>query len=389
VLGSQTLGGAYTMARTTLGQMVIRIALQCNEADAALIMDESNPAPRLLSRPGEGIYNDSAGAVEGNSPFQAVWLPDDVRDGYLTKVRELADRSAAAYAGPFVFEGDAPADVRDNPEFRSLLEGPAIRPTGSSRIWLGAPNSIKGPTEVVFEKQSGSNLLIIGQRDEAALAIMSLGLVALAAQFPLGGVRFVLFDGTPPGAPHREMLDRIIQAIPHPITVAKGSDLTEVMSGLAAERKRRADDETGAEETPIFLLIHGLQKYARLRYEEDFGFSSGDAEATVKPGAALNDLICEGASHGIHLIVTCDNYNNLNRSLSKKAISEFEMRVLFQMSANDSASLIETPKASTLGMHRALFYNEQKGHLEVFRPYALPGTDWIDLAAASLGRLKS
>src|SRR5581483_10906374 len=82
VLGSQTLGGAYTVARTTLGQMVIRIALQCNEADAYLIMDDSNPAPRLLSRPGEGIYNDTAGSVEGNSPFQAVWLSDEIRDSY-------------------------------------------------------------------------------------------------------------------------------------------------------------------------------------------------------------------------------------------------------------------------------------------------------------------
>src|SRR5204862_121347 len=52
ILGSQTLGGAYTLARATLGQMVIRIALQCNEADAYLIMDQDNPAPRLLSRPG-------------------------------------------------------------------------------------------------------------------------------------------------------------------------------------------------------------------------------------------------------------------------------------------------------------------------------------------------
>ena len=93
VLGSQTLGGAYTVARTTLGQMVIRIALQCNEADAYLIMDESNPAPRLLTRPGEGIYNDSAGALEGNSPFQTVWLSDDVRDQYLDKVRQRAARS--------------------------------------------------------------------------------------------------------------------------------------------------------------------------------------------------------------------------------------------------------------------------------------------------------
>src|SRR5205814_9655419 len=79
LLGSQTLGGAYTVARTTLGQMVIRIALQCNEADAYLIMDENNAAPRLLSRPGEGIYNDMARALEVNSTFQFVWLADAVR----------------------------------------------------------------------------------------------------------------------------------------------------------------------------------------------------------------------------------------------------------------------------------------------------------------------
>ena len=83
LLGSQTLGGAYSLARATLGQMVIRIALQCNEADAYLIMDDNNPAPRLLSRPGEGIYNDAAGALEGNSPFQVVWLPDGSRDKWL------------------------------------------------------------------------------------------------------------------------------------------------------------------------------------------------------------------------------------------------------------------------------------------------------------------
>ncbi|HUE37042.1 MAG TPA: FtsK/SpoIIIE domain-containing protein, partial [Candidatus Acidoferrum sp.] len=90
LLGSQTLGGAYTLARATIGQMVIRIALQCNEADAYLIMDQDNPAPRLLSRPGEGIYNDSAGSIEGNSPFQAVWLSDVTRDSALKKIRDYA-----------------------------------------------------------------------------------------------------------------------------------------------------------------------------------------------------------------------------------------------------------------------------------------------------------
>src|SRR5207237_6712296 len=122
LLGSQTLGGAYTLARATIGQMVIRIALQCNEADAYLIMDQDNPAPRLLSRPGEGIYNDAAGGIEGNSPFQAVWLPEDVRDSYLSRVREQADSNNGQYPPPFVFEGNAPADVADNAPLAAALQ---------------------------------------------------------------------------------------------------------------------------------------------------------------------------------------------------------------------------------------------------------------------------
>jgi len=47
-----------------------------------------------------------------------------------------------------------------------LQRVPAGAPS-AARVWLGAPNSIKGPTEVVFQKQSGNNLLVVGQRDEA------------------------------------------------------------------------------------------------------------------------------------------------------------------------------------------------------------------------------
>jgi hypothetical protein len=386
VLGSQTLGGAYTLARTTIGQMVIRIALQCNEADAYLIMDENNPAPRLLSRPGEGIYNDTAGSVEGNSPFQVVWLPDEVRDRYLESVRQRADHSGKPYSDPVVFEGNAPADVRENEPLRKLLAAPAaVEKPVSARVWLGAPNSIKGPTEAVFHRQSGNHLIVIGQREEAALGMVSVALVSLASQYPKGAARFVLFDGNPPGTPAREYLERIIKVIPHEVTVVKPNDLTEVMNGLAAELKKRGG-EADANSPAVFLVFHGLQKFNKLRHEEDFGFAGGE-EAAANPGAQLNEIITEGAGRGIHVLATFDTYNNVNRSLSRKALTEFEMRVLFQMSANDSASLIDNPKASLLGLHRALFYNEQEGYLETFRPYALPDDAWIEEAGRSLKRL--
>ncbi len=385
ILGSQTLGGAYTVARATLGQMVIRIALQCNEADAYLIMDEGNPAPRLLSRPGEGIYNDAAGNIEGNSPFQAVWLSDHVRDEYLDKVNAKVRESGKTYPAAVVYEGDAPGDIRENTALQTALTTPPVAKPASARIWLGAPNSIKGPTEAVFHRQSGSHLLIVGQRDEAILATLSVGLISLAAQHPVGAAEFVIYDSSPPGSPPRDYLERIIKTIPHKVTVAGGGNFAEAMNGLAAEMKRRTTDEHAADAPTVYLFIHGLHKFSKFRQEDEFGFSGGD-DAPASPAAQLNSLILEGGSLGFHVIATCDSYNNVNRFLGRKALSEFEMRILFQMSANDSASLIDNPKAGSLGLNRALFNSQAEGYLEVFRPYALPPNDWLETVAQNLSR---
>jgi hypothetical protein len=386
LLGSQTLGGAYTLARATVGQMVIRIALQCNEADAYLIMDQDNPAPRLLSRPGEGIYNDAAGSIEGNSPFQTVWLPDDVRDGYLAKIRERADQKPDRYPGPFVFEGNAPADVRENAALNTLLKTTAAKPPASARIWLGAPNSIKGPTEAVFQRQSGNNLLMVGQNEEATLVMLSVASVSLAAQYPRAAARFILLDSTLPESPGRDFLDRVIRAIPHEIVRVKSGDITDTMSGLADELKRRSSGKQAAGAPETFVLVHGLQLYKKLRQEDEFGFSSGGAESAAQPAAVLLNLISDGPGYGFHVIATCDTYNNVNRFLGRKNLSEFEMRVLFQMSASDSASLIDAPDAANLGLHRALYYNDREGYIETFRPYARPGNEWIEEVARRLTR---
>ena len=53
IMGSQTLGGAYALARSTMGQMQIRVALQCSESDSYLILGEENgrcPSPRSSGR---------------------------------------------------------------------------------------------------------------------------------------------------------------------------------------------------------------------------------------------------------------------------------------------------------------------------------------------------
>ena len=404
LLGSQTLGGAYSLARATLGQMVIRVALQCNEADAYLIMDDSNPAPRLLSRPGEGIYNDAAGAVEGNSPFQVVWLPDDERDEWLDKVNEMAEQRHEGRASPIVFEGNAPADIRENDLLRLLLDAEPAAPVLAegeaapaeegwfvadrpARCWLGAPNSIKGPTEIVFHRQSGNHLLIVGQRDEAALTLLGMSLLELAAQYPLGGAKFVFIHSASPGTQDALWIEKVLAAVPHEVTVVRSQDVGEPMNDLDVELKARISGEHPVDSPPIFLFIHGLHRFKKLRHEDEFDFSMSSGDSGPNPGAQFNTLLTEGSPYGIHILAAVDTFNNVNRFMSRKALSEFEMRVVFQMGANDSASLIDSPKASALGLHRALLYNEHEGSLETFRPYAAPDLDWIQKAGEKLSRV--
>ena len=384
-LGSQSLGGAYALARTTLGQMAIRIALQCSESDAHLILSEQNSAAKLLSRPGEAIYNDANGSVEGNNFFQVVWLSDEKREDYLRKLRDLAiERKPKLNRIPIVFEGDAEAELFRNPQIRPLLESPTWpKSPRSSQAWLGDPVAIKDPTSVLFRRQGGNHLLIIGQKPEGALGIMTATLIGLAAQYPPAksatvrdGARFVVIDGTPEDDHHADYLAKVASMLGHKIDVVGWRDAPRLVAEIGEEvvRRQQPDADDGPE---IFLLIHDLGRFRDLRRKEnDFGFGSPGEPAI--PADHLAMILKEGSALGVHLIAWSDTLSNLNRVFDNQAIREFESRVLFQISPTDSAHLLDSPAASKLGPHRALFASEEQNRLEKFRPYGLPSDEWLE-----------
>ncbi len=53
------------------------------------------------------------------------------------------------------------------------------------------------------------------------------------------------------------------------------------------------------------------------------------------------------------------------------------MRHVSQGNVSDSSNRIDSPAASKLGLHRALFFNEEDGRLDKFRPYGLPSETWL------------
>jgi hypothetical protein len=380
-LGSQTLGGQYSLPRATLGQMAVRIALQCSEADAHLILSEDNTAARLLTRPGEAIYNDANGMIEGNNLFQVVWLSDERRELYLEKIRGLIPRMKRSVPPPIVFEGNLPSEVKKNPLLNELIERPEWpEAPKADYAWLGEAIAIKDPTCIVFRPQSGNNVLIVGQNEEAALAMMMMSAVSIAAQHPPVGAqtsRFYLLDGSPADSALAGKLGQLSGILPHPVQSVSWRDVSERLTELAAEVERRQKGSS-EDQGPVFLLIYDLQRWRDLRKsDDDFGFSRYDEDKPAPPSKRLLDILRDGPPVGIHTIVWCDSVNNLNRTFDRQGLKEFENRVLFQMSSNDSSAMIDNPAASKVGENRALYFSEEENRIEKFRPYGLPDPEWL------------
>jgi len=396
LLGSQTLGGAYSLARSTIGQMGVRIALQCSEADAHLILSEDNTAARLLSRPGEAIYNDAGGLIEGNNPFQVVWLSDERREHYLEKIRALAAQVNHKRPRQIVFEGNAPSDIRRNERLAERVtrfggDAPFAAPTA----WLGEAVAIKEPTAAVFRRENGCNLLMVGQREETASAMMAAILLAVATQRPVAdslshrsGAQFYVLESPRAGVTPSRTLGSLAAVIPHAVRVISRRDIAPAFDELATEIDRRHADDSG-NYPEVYLLVNDLGRFRDLqRDENDVGFSFSGEEKKPSPQKRFSTVLRNGPSVGVFTIVWCDTVNNLNRSIDRQGLREFDQRVLFQMSANDSSFLADTPVASKLGPQLALFTNEEAGLIEKFRPYAWPPAEWLEWVKQQLRTAK-
>ena len=386
LLGSQTLGGAFSLHRSTMGQMGVRIALQCNEQDSMMILSDDNVAARLLARPGEAIYNDQGGLVDGNSPFQVCWLPDEVREGYLAEVARLAeDRPADTRRPCIVFEGNAPASLAANGPLRSAIETlPASRPA-TIPLWLGDAVAIKDPTAGLLRRQSGSNVVLVGQQDESATAISAAAVIAAAAAHRTDDFSAVVLDGTSADDPNAGYLEMVAGHLPHEIRLPGFRESSDAVIDLGAELARRiADDEGDA--PPILLVVHGLQRFRSLRRaEDDFGFSM-DEDAPPTPDKVFGSLLKDGPEHGIFVFAWADTVSTLERCVDRQAMRGFDQRAMFQVGSADSSTLIDSPAASSLGGNRGLLFSEEKGTIEKFRPWGLPSEAFVAAAGRAMAK---
>lgn len=388
MLGSQNLASSRSIPTSTINQMGIRIALQSSDADARQVLADDNPAARLLSRPGEAIFNSASGLVEGNNFFQVALFTDEDRQKQLEAVTRLA-QSHNSKLIPTIFEGNEPARLEKCRPLNQLLT-PADWPAGSksAAIWIGDPIAIKEATSIRLRRQGGSNFLVVTRNEEEGVGIIAAAVLGLAAQHAPDAAHFFNVDLTTAESSWEEVAEDMARLLPHSYDVYGRRDVPLLLNDLAQMTKARIESQS-ANEPSVFLIFQGIQRARDLRLEEagsGIGFSGVDENQGPNARQLLATLLRDGPEVGIHILAWCDSYANLRNVMDPRLLGEFGYRVAGAMSNEDSMHLIDDAAAAKLDKpHRAIFYEEERpGYLEKFRPYAIPDAAWLRTTAENL-----
>lgn len=369
ILSSQSLAGAHSLPRATLGQMAVRVAMHCSESDAALILSDDNTAAKFISRPGEAIYNDAGGLLEGNQPFQVAYLKNENHRQWLA---EIADRDRAAVDSlppPVIFEGNRAC------RWTPPLADAAITPSGANpdppgalRGLLGEAVEIGPPASLLLNRDSGRNVLIVAPPESTDGVLASIiSAVVVSARRKGDEIELFYFDGSPAG---QESLANWLGQASLDAVVVKPRDSETKIAALAEEVKRRlADDSTGS--PPKLVVINPLNRFSDLRQEESFSFSL-DAAAKISGSAALQAVLRDGPAVGIFVIVCCPSAETVSRWLPRQSRHDLQQRILGRLNASDSAALIDSAEAANLSPATMLVHDDADGTVHKFRVCDLP-----------------
>lgn len=372
LLATQSLSGSAQLHASIMGQIKVRIALPCSEADSRLILAEDNKAARSLSRPGEAIYNPMGGLIEGNNPFQVALFSEEADlQKYLSQVAEMA-REHGFSSNPIVFEGNELARAEDCQPLKNLLEASDWPPPSKSvAVFLGEPIAIQPPVAARFRRQSGSHLMIITREESEGVGMCVSAILSILAQQRPESSRIVIADFTTADSEWTEHAEEIARCFPGEISViGRQRETSAMFAQVEAEIRSRSENVSAT--TSIFLVLQGMHRIKSLRENMD----DDDGRNSVE---LLHTILREGPEVGVHVIAWSDTLPNVTRGLSRKALNEFGQRVAGVMSSEDSMNFLDTLAASKIAKpHRSLFLDEDRpGQLATFRPYAMPSTTWL------------
>ena len=371
VVASQTLSSMPAMDRSTLSLLPMRVAFMCNEADADLVMGDTNREVKSLSQQGEGILNPARGEPSHNKPFRGVYIAPDQRADLLTRISAKAQHTGFARA-PRVFDGDTLA-----PRPGEQVESSAVRPF----IAMGEPFTLKSSAGIALRRGRAANVLLLGAGldDETQDPSVDGAVHSCLADGSAQGLTVSVVDFL--GAPGSYgALDLVTASSVVGATYRRASGLAEVLEALASEiaARRQASDYN----RPGFLLVlNGVQRALDLLPEDPYAPIDEDAAGHKRTAQLIASALREGPELGCHVVVVVDQLGQFERRLGRDLLKEFDWRIAGSgVGPADIATMTESHSEPQVRHSQLLLVDHGKGKSQRVRAY--PGHTSESIQAA-------
>jgi S-DNA-T family DNA segregation ATPase FtsK/SpoIIIE len=351
ILSTQSLANIH-MEASTLDSLGLRICLRLSEQETVRFLGYGNTLPAGFGsqRPGQALYNDAGGRIEGNTEFQVAFV--DVSaiparcEAFREREKERFGRKVVETAR--VFHGEMPV----NPTGRI----PAII-SGKLQAFIGEPLKIQSePISVTFEQQDGANLLALGQGMEI-LNNLSINLAAQFMESPLKPEIFVA-DSLPLAKERwAELVEKGVQFLAKPVQV------NSTLDQLTMEIENRKLDEHAASFPPkVFFIIEPQLNKA---------FPTGNGMDSSPAALKVNTLLEQGPRVGIHMVLITSRLSRTAKvmaQLDRLNMQHFATRIAFR---SDEAEALLGYDASTknIGEFTGVLSDESTGETTPFQAY--------------------
>ena len=156
------LSNGFSVRKSTLNEMYVRIGLKCTENECNSVFGDrngKNAFNMMSSEAGSAVYADDY--VQGSLvPLKVAYCDENEQEAMIKTIEEWYQRRGIEYK-PKVFIGSAVPNLNNNKDFidETNLENAEL-------VYIGEPIRIDSPVSLKMSKSRKNNLLIVGSRSE-------------------------------------------------------------------------------------------------------------------------------------------------------------------------------------------------------------------------------
>jgi hypothetical protein len=306
--------------------ITLRIAFNLKGLDSIKVLGGENEEAAKLTRRGEAILNNKNGDVKENIKFQAAFTKKML--DYVTFCNEKLSDLTHYEHQRFVFDGKIEGELSANKAFMAILSDKSkgkSKALQTAKVYVGVPSFIRGE-DIYFKIGNNpcSNLLIVGNDMNAAMATLMLANFQLAKQSPANS-RFFIVDFLGADDERSKYFSEICEKTDN-ITCCNKRQLTELFDIFEQELNTRIENDrnnvSNADRGRITLTLSYIQNSKELKEKGQYGAKSPLMEKLIK-------ILKNGADYGIHILIYAYNKKGFDEIFEGNyhIIKEFENRI--------------------------------------------------------------